>query len=320
MEAIVLNIQRLSTEDGPGLRTTVFFKGCSLDCSWCQNPESIDMRQEIEWLEARCIGCEICIDGCPNQAVESHSDGIHINREKCISCYNCATNCPTLALELKGEVMTLDHVYQELLKDRAYYEGLEGGGVTLSGGEVLLQYDYATALLKRLKEAGIGTAIDTCGLCSKASIEQVFPYTDLFLYDLKVINNERHEKYTGQANERILDNLQYLSKKVMGDSKKRLWIRTPIIPGYTDDLENIRGLTKFIVSKLSSSVEKWELCAFNNLCRDKYHRLGKEWIHENTPLVTKSHMENLVTAIKEMGFIDVSWSGLTRYSKEERRN
>lgn len=319
-EAMVLNIQKLSTEDGPGLRTTVFFKGCPLNCSWCQNPESISGKQEIEWLGSRCMGCHICLNSCPSGALSTADNEIRIHREKCSSCYMCAENCPTLAIELKGKKISLDTLYEEIIKDKAYYDAGSQGGVTLSGGEVLLQADFAESLLRRLKGIGIHTAIDTCGLCSRETLDKVIPYTDLFLFDLKLMDALKHKEYTGVSNEKILSNLVYLSKILSTYPTKKLWIRTPIIPDYTDSFKNIKEIAEFIQSQVGQVVERWELCTFNNLCRDKYERLGRVWAHDSTPLVSQLYIEQLVSFVRDMGFDNVYWSGITTCHKKEEVN
>lgn len=302
---LILNYQRMSTEDGPGLRTTLFVKGCPLKCRWCHNPESISFKKQIEWLQVRCMGCGECIKSCPNGALTATEKGIIVDRDKCIACGTCINACPTGAIECKGTETTLAEAFKELIKDAAYF-GQEGG-VTLSGGEIMAQAKEAAELLKMLKEHGIGTAVDTCGLTNKANFDLVFPYTDVFLYDIKLIDPEQHEKFTGVRNDIILENFSYLAEKVKG-TDKRIWIRTPIIPGATDTDENIRGIARFIKGKY----ERWEMCAFNNLCRDKYDRLYQEWFFAKTELMTDERMDELVHIAEEEGLTNVYRTGATR--------
>ena len=296
----ILNIQRMSTEDGPGLRTTLFVKGCPLACAWCHNPESIDTKSHVEWLGIRCIGCRTCIDVCPKHGMTLDETGMHIIPE-CPACGTCVGDCPTEALEMKGIDKTVDELFHELIKDRSYWG--EDGGVTLSGGEILMQYREAAELLKKLHDDGIHTAVDTSGFCSREAIDAVLPYTDIFLYDLKLFDSAEHKKFTGQENSVILENFEYLLPKA-----KRIWVRTPVIPGATDTDENIKGITSVVRDR----VEKWELCAFNNLCKDKYERLHQDWAFDDAYLMKRSRMDELVEIAKAAGAENVVWSGMTQ--------
>ena len=196
---IILEIIRMSTEDGPGIRTTVFFKGCSLNCLWCHNPESISPKPQIQWIGTSCIGCGICVKTCPELVLEKTEKGIIINRSLCNGCGLCTEECPTTAMELLGKKWNVHDLACELVKDRAYFEP-SGGGVTLSGGEAALQNDFCLSLLKELKERGIQTALDTCGQVSQSWLTSLLPYVDILLYDIKEINLEKHKKFTGAIN------------------------------------------------------------------------------------------------------------------------
>ena len=286
-----LDIQRMSSEDGPGLRTTIFFKGCSLACVWCHNPESIQKKFQVHWLSARCIGCGTCLNVCPNGALSQTESGIKIDRRLCTGCYTCFSACPTLALEGKGQDAEPAELCRELVKDRAYFG--RDGGVTLSGGEALLQ-EGAIELLQLLKAEGVQTAVDTCGMLFTEQLERALPYTDILLYDLKLMNDADHERWTGRGNTMILRNLGVAALWAKGNG--RLWIRTPIIPGATDSVENIRAIGERI--NAIGGAERWELCAFNNLCSDKYKRLDIDWAFKDTPLVSKRHMQELLEAAK----------------------
>lgn len=286
-----LDIQRMSSEDGPGLRTTIFFKGCSLACVWCHNPESIQKKFQVHWLSARCIGCGTCLNVCPNGALSQTESGIKIDRRLCTGCYTCFSACPTLALEGKGQDAEPAELCRELVKDRAYFG--RDGGVTLSGGEALLQ-EGAIELLQLLKAEGVQTAVDTCGMLFTEQLERALPYTDILLYDLKLMNDADHERWTGRGNTMILRNLGVAALWAKGNG--RLWIRTPIIPGATDSVENIRAIGERI--NAIGGAERWELCAFNNLCSDKYKRLDIDWAFKGAPLVSKRHMQELLEAAK----------------------
>jgi len=284
----ILHLQRLSTEDGPGIRTTVFFKGCPLRCAWCHNPESLSREPQIQWFAIRCLGCETCLTACPEGCLSRAEVGLVIDRERCNGCGKCAEACPAGAIELLGRTVTLDELLAELRKDRAYYDA-SGGGVTLSGGEPTLQVDFTEALLRGLKAEGIATALDTCGLCSADTLDRLLPFSDLVLYDLKLYAAELHRQFTGSPNQRILDNLLHL-QAMQSRLPFRLWIRTPLIPGATATAENLTALGGFLSDHLDGGVERWELCAFNNLCRDQYTRLGMEWTYAQAPLLTAAEL------------------------------
>jgi pyruvate formate lyase activating enzyme len=286
----ILHLQRLSTEDGPGIRTTVFFKGCPLRCTWCHNPESLSSQPQTQWFAIRCIVCDTCLSVCPNHCLTRTDSGLSIDRNLCDGCGKCAEACPAGAIELLGKTISVDEILVELLKDRAYYEK-SGGGVTLSGGEPTMQADFAEALLRTLKENGISTALDTCGLCSSATLDRLLPFTDLVLYDLKLYDADLHRQYTGSLNRQILDNLLHLLDVQHSQSWPiKLWIRTPLIPGTTATRDNLTALGYYLSDEITGFVERWELCAFNNLCRDQYARLGLEWSYAQTPLMTSGEL------------------------------
>jgi pyruvate formate lyase activating enzyme len=295
----VLNLQRLSTEDGPGIRTTVFFKGCPLHCAWCHNPESISMQLQTQWIAVRCIGCKTCVETCPNSCLTMTADGLVADREHCESCGKCIEACPSGAREMMGRTVNIEETLAELLKDRAYYEK-SGGGVTLSGGEPTFQPDFAEALLRGLKEHGISTALDTCGLCTSRTLDRLLPYTDLVLFDLKLLDTSAHQEFTNASNKQILENLNAIRDYIrVHSSSMGLWIRTPLIPGATDTEENLSTIGRYLADHLDGTISRWELCAFNNLCRDQYTRLGLQWTYAQTPLMTRdelSHCEQIAKA------------------------
>jgi pyruvate formate lyase activating enzyme len=317
-EAVVLEIQRMSTEDGPGIRTTVFLKGCSLKCSWCHNPESISLHPQLHWIGSRCIGCKTCLDTCPNGALSLAKDGVLIDRNVCKGCGTCAEECPSNALELLGRRWALDSLMAEVIKDRAYFEK-SGGGVTVSGGEPLVQPRFVAAFLASLKERGIHTALDTSGMCTRDMLDMVLSHADMVLFDIKEIDSDRHKRFTGSPNENILANLIHVSEYMRAHGHpERLWVRTPVIHGTTATEDNIRGIGQFIASHMGDSVSRWDLCSFNNLCRDKYMRLGLEWPFNNAPLLTKEFMEELAEIARDSG-VDpdiVRWSGSTKLDDE----
>ncbi len=302
----ILHLQRLSTEDGPGIRTTVFFKGCALHCAWCHNPESLLLQVQVQWYADRCLGCHTCLSACPKGCLTVVDDRLVIDRAACDCCTSregaaCAEACPANAIEALGKTVSVGEVLHELVKDRAYYER-SGGGVTLSGGEPALQPEFAEGLLRALKAQGIATALDTCGLCSPRALERLLPFTDLVLYDLKLLDPLAHRQYTGQSNRQILENLLAIQKFILSQPNPlELWIRTPLIPGKTDAGENIWAIGQFIRQKLDGTVSRWELCAFNNLCREKYRRLGLEWAFACTPLLTGAELARCEQVAKASG-------------------
>lgn len=287
---LILNTQRLSTEDGPGIRSTVFFKGCPLRCTWCHNPESISSGIQTQWFKVRCLGCQSCIEACPNGCLSMLDNVLMIDREHCQACGKCTQACPSGALEIIGKTVQVEELLIELLKDRVYYEK-SGGGVTLSGGEPTFQPEFAESLLAGLKVQGISTAIDTCGLTSTQTLDRLLPYIDLVLFDLKLFDPTLHHEFTGADNKRILENLSYLRDYRQNQTRPfEIWVRTPVIPGATASAENLNAIGRFLGESLSGSISRWELCAFNNLCRDQYLRLGTQWAFAQTLLMTSNEL------------------------------
>jgi len=300
----------MSTEDGPGIRTTVFFKQCPLTCIWCHNPESILKKPQLQWFKHKCIGCEICVKTCQNGVLSLQKDGLHIERDKCQSCGDCAKECPSTALVMMGKWWELEDLFYEINKDKIYYTK-SNGGITVSGGEPTLQSDFLVNFLKMCKDNDVSTALDTCGIASQTIYEKLLPHVDLVLLDIKEIDPKKHESWTGVSNEKILENAIWLSDKLKNADKK-MWIRTPIIPNFTATEENIKGIGKFIVEKLHDYPERWDLLAFNNLCSAKYERLDLDWILKDEPLLTQEKMEDLHEIATLTGVKNVQWSGLTK--------
>ncbi len=301
---MTFNVQRFSTEDGPGIRTTAFFKGCPLRCAWCHNPEGLEARPELVWHDVRCIAARDCLAACPSDALALTPQGMQIDRARCDACGACAAACPTGALEVIGRAWSVEALLEELLKDRAFYE-TSAGGVTLSGGEPLLQGDFLCSLLPRCKEAGLHVALDTCGAPAWARYERVLPWVDLVLYDLKLMDPERHRAATGVGNEQILANARRLAAAGVP-----MWVRTPVIPGCTADVENIVAIGEFIRQCLPT-VARWDLLAYTNLGRPKYHRLGRAYALEQAPLMAREEMEAIHRAAVDLVPV-ARWSGATQ--------
>ncbi len=314
----VFEIQRFSTEDGPGIRTTVFLKGCPLHCEWCHNPESISPHPEVVWFATRCIGCRTCIDVCPEKALLLTEQGMIIDRDKCSRCGKCAEECPSTALEQIGTRRDINALVEEVLKDKTYYETSDGG-VTVSGGEPLMQAPALAPFLARLREHGLHTALDTCGLYPREKLDSVLPYVALVLFDIKLFDAESHRKFTGSDNRLILENFAYIADYTADHLYPTgIWVRTPIIPGATDTDNNITAIGRHIAAVGGKAVVRWELCAFNNLCADKYQRLGLDWAYEGRGCLPVEGMERLAETARKSGVNPeiVVWSGATDKGKD----
>lgn len=298
------NVQRFSTEDGPGIRTTVFLKGCPLHCAWCHNPEGISPRPELVWYGGRCIGVRDCLSVCPVDALELTPQGMRIDRLRCDACGACAEVCPAAALEVIGRTWTPEELLVEVQKDAIFFE-TSGGGVTLSGGEPMAQFDFLLAFCRLCREAELHVALDTCGVASWAHYEKVLPLVSLVLYDLKIWDRERHKATTGVDNEQILENARRIAATAVP-----MWIRSPVIPGFTADEANIAALGAFITDELPA-VERWDLLAYTNLGGPKYRRLDRAYALEDMPLLTRAEMETLHAVALERVPV-AAWSGATR--------
>lgn len=230
MKGYIFDVKHFAVHDGPGIRTTVFLKGCPLKCIWCHNPESIQSKPQLGFVEHSCVNCGKCVSVCPHGAHHFDENNIHrFDRVKCVLCGECAKVCYSKALSLYGRYAEVDELINDVLADVEFYE-VSGGGVTLSGGECLMQADFCEEFLKKAKENNLHTAVDTCGFVSKNTIDKVVPFTDLFLYDMKAFDEDVHSMCTGQSNKVILENLKYLDSL-----NKKIEIRIPLVPGYNDD-------------------------------------------------------------------------------------
>ena len=263
IKARIFEIKRFAVHDGDGIRTTVFLKGCPLKCLWCHNPEGLSVKAQLAYYKHKCISCGECVKVC-NYGAHEFIDGMHVyNRGKCVACGKCETVCLGNALTLYGKDGTVDELLPVLLKDKPFFDN-SGGGVTLSGGECLMQVDFCVELLKRLKENGVNTAVDTCGFVSKSTIEKVIPFTDIFLYDIKAVDQNVHVKCTGQSNKNIIENLKYLD-----DRNCKIEIRIPYVPEHNDgEIEKIGSL----INELKN-VTKVRVLAYHNYAGSKYTAL-----------------------------------------------
>ncbi|WP_432799172.1 glycyl-radical enzyme activating protein [Poriferisphaera sp. WC338] len=265
---MVFDVQRTSLLDGPGLRTTVFLKGCPLRCAWCHNPESQQRKPELSFRADRCTGCRTCESSCSRDVHLFVMNGRHeLDRSKCNGCNACVQSCPSEALKLYGQTRSINGIMDIVKRDIPYYNQ-SGGGLTISGGEPLTQIDFAVALLQAAQDQGIHTCVETCGHVSLRNIQRVQQVTDLFLYDVKAIDSELHRKLTQVGNERILSNLRYLH-----DSGADIILRCPIIPGQNDAPYMLRQLVELIRSL--PKIRSVEIMPYHDTGRDKYERLGR---------------------------------------------
>ncbi len=288
---LLFNIQRFSIHDGPGIRTTVFFKGCPLRCRWCSNPESWHDYPEIATYDAKCTRCGRCQQVCPVEAIAVSDKERKINRTACNLCLKCAEVCPTGAIAVTGQWMTLEEVMKEVESDGLFYVN-SGGGVTLSGGEPLMQWEFALDLLKQCKASAFHTALDTCGYAPWEVLDRVLDYTDLVLYDIKHMDPGRHGEGTGQSNGLILDNARRTA------AKRRTWLRVPLIPGYNDSVENLEAVARL---GLEIGAEKVSLLPYHIWGKAKYERLGRKYPMEDLPLPPDSLARECQQVIEGLG-------------------
>ncbi|MCB0114709.1 MAG: glycyl-radical enzyme activating protein [Caldilineaceae bacterium] len=265
MQGIITNIQRFSIHDGPGIRTTVFLKGCNLRCFWCHNPEDIRPQPEIQFFPERCITCGVCVQRCPNDA-HAMRNGIHIYlRDRCTACGACTETCYAGGVVRVGKVVDVEDVMAEIRQDAPFYAS-SGGGVTLSGGEPLLQLDFAQAIFRACRAEGIHTAIETAANFPWQRVEAILPYVDLVMMDIKHIDSARHREVTGVPNERILENARRL-----GEQSLPLIVRTPVIPGVNDSAEVIDAIAAFVAGL--PNVIHYELLPYHPMAQSKYDSL-----------------------------------------------
>ena len=299
MIGIISNIQRFSLHDGPGVRTTVFFKGCPLKCFWCHNPEMYAFGQELRYKRADCVYCESCVSACPKGALAVKGDEIAYDDTLCLKCFACARECPSGALAVSGMAMTVEEVVYEALQDEAMY-GSTGGGVTLSGGEASSQYDFALALIEALKTKGIRVALDTCGLCSPEKLMNLAALSDLVLFDIKHADPEAHRVLTGTDNRLILNNLHALR-----DAGTPVEARIPVIPGYNDGMENINAVAAIISG--NPHVKSAVLLGYHPLGRAKIHNFNHQGAAIDIIAPDRAIIQKIARRIQELTGIPTSY-------------
>ena len=290
----VFDIQHYSIHDGPGIRTNVFLKGCPLHCLWCSNPESQDPHHQLMFRADKCTGCGACIPVCPVSAISFKKPVVQNDRAVCTACGACVDVCPNEAREIVGRMTTAGEVFDEAAQDTLFYA--KDGGVTLTGGEMLFQPAFSSAILQLCKKAGIHTAIETSGFADWHVLVDILQYTDLVLYDLKEMDPERHRKYTGVDNARILENL----KKMSDVMNCEIWVRVPVIPGYNDDKENILATASFVKENIHNCTQI-HLLPFHRLGEGKYEQLEKEPNGFSGTVPDDSYMETLRGYVRDIG-------------------
>lgn len=292
---IIFDIKRYAVHDGPGIRTTVFFKGCPLRCAWCHNPEGQSSKPEILIKSSRCLKeCQECVSHCEQMAISKKKGSVSVDKKKCDGCGKCIEFCTTQAIELVGREVSAQQAMAEIEKDQIFHDE-SGGGVTFSGGEPLLQADFLNEILSQCQVRGIHTTLDTSGHAPFKVLEKLMGTIDLFLYDLKIMDDQKHRKFTGASNKIILGNLKKLAKK-----NKNIIIRFPVIPRINDDSQNIQQTAQFILSL--QNISQVSLLPYHSLGKDKYLRLDKADSLPSFDQPLKARMEEIKKTFENYGF------------------
>jgi pyruvate formate lyase activating enzyme len=292
---LVLSISRMTVHNGPGLRTLVLFKGCPLRCVWCSTPESQSTQPELGVFSNKCIHCNSCLDVCPKGAIRLNEKECSVDRASCDGCGRCVSVCNAEALRLLGREMTVGELVAEARKDAVAFKHSHGG-VTLSGGEPLLQPEFTIALVRALAAEGIGVGVDTCGYVPRETLKGVLPYVDYFLWDVKMVNERRHTELTGVSSRRILNNLRFVSEQ-----GTPIYIRVPLVPGYTDREEDLKAVCR-LAQRLASVVEV-DLLPMHHLGQARYLSLGRDYPIENVPFIPEEILREDQRLVESHGLV-----------------
>ena len=301
--SLITDIQKYSIHDGDGIRTTVFFKGCGLKCVWCHNPETQSYKKELLFDQEKCAGCQACVSACPNHAVSMQNGKAVTDRSKCTACGECMDYCNLNLRDIAGKEYTVNELANELKKDEMFYEE-SGGGVTLSGGEVMTaDMDYITALVKKLHRMGISVTIDTCGHAPYQNFERILPYVDTFLYDIKTMDTEVHKRYMGTGNELILSNLEQLSQ-----AGARIYIRIPTIKEVNGSPEAMQAIIAYLQGKNIHAAQV-NLLPYHNTGSGKYPKVGKCYEGNDLHAPNKEEMKHFIELFQQAGYHNVKIGG-----------
>lgn len=290
---VIFDIKRFALHDGDGIRSTIFTKSCPLRCPWCHNPEGQQLGINLMWFETLCIGCGACVKVCPQGALSASDAGIRVDKEKCVKCGKCIENCPSLALKFDGWKMHYKEAFEELKKDKVFFDG-SGGGITISGGDPLVQSEFNLKLLKLCKDEGIHTTIETCLYADKEVVLEFAKVVDSFFVDIKIFDDIEHKRIVGVSNRRILENFEALS-----ETGAEICVRIPMIPGYTDSDRNIADIAAYVARTNPNA--RLELLNYNPLAKNKYTSLHTEYlISGDAEPLSKEEMERKNLMVKEI--------------------
>lgn len=300
---LITSIQKYSIHDGDGIRTTVFFKGCPLSCVWCHNPETQRYTREVLQDGERCSGCQSCAAACPEHAIHVKAGKAVTDREQCVKCGTCLDYCVQNLREIAGEEYTVDELVRQVKKDEMFYEE-SGGGVTLSGGEVMTSdMDYVEELVKKLHRQGISVTIDTCGYAPYENFQRLLPYVDTFLYDIKTLDQEKHKKYIGVENGKILMNLEQLSR-----DGARIYIRIPVVKEVNGSQEEMGKIIRYLDEKKIRAAQV-NLLPYHNTGKGKYGKLGQDYEGESLHAPGREEMEAFAALFREAGYQNTKIGG-----------